>query len=171
MDTINMNEAQLRASINRQASGFAFTPEQARGFNIPAQRPDRAGHPSPPGLPARHVSRGWRGQEPGRHRPPRQLLRNLKAKIAEATAQKKAFDALPEQRMKSLTSSLFADGGMAFGARILGASLITTGIFATINAAQEAAKNVAAARRRLRQAAGDLGLDRYRDAEVRRPRS
>jgi hypothetical protein len=35
MDTINMNEAQLRASINRGAGFNTFTPDQARTSNIP----------------------------------------------------------------------------------------------------------------------------------------
>jgi TP901 family phage tail tape measure protein len=144
MDTINMNEAQLRASVNRGASQFAFSPDQARQFNIPALNAQI--EQGTQRLQQYQLAMS-RAVEQGRSAPLLDRLalgfNNVKNSVSEAEAKIKAFNALPEQRMKAVTSMLFSGGGLAFGARILGASLITTGIFGVINAAQQGAQYIA----------------------------
>lgn len=143
MDTINMNEAQLRSSLNRGASQFSFTPDQARQLNLPllnAQIEQGTSRLQAYQLAmSRAVAQGKSTEVIDRLA---LGFQRLSARISESIAQKKAFDALPEQRMKSLTNALFADGGMAFAGRIAGASIITTGIFAAINAAQQGVQNI-----------------------------
>lgn len=143
METVNMNEAQMRASVNRGASRFSFTPDQARQFNMPQLNAQI--EQGTQGL-LRYQAAMSKAVAQGRSQAVIDRLAqgfdNLKQKISEATAQKRAFDALPEQRMKNLTSALFADGGMAFGARIAGAAVLTTGIFAALNAIRGSAQYV-----------------------------
>lgn len=143
MDTINMNDAQFRAMIARQSSQFKFTPDQAKQFNIPALNAQIAEGTQRARAYALAMSRAVeQGRNPALLDRLANGFKRVTQNVAEAEAKVKAFDALPAQKMKALTGALFADGGMAFGARILGASLITTGIFATINAAQQAAQYV-----------------------------
>lgn len=142
-DTINMNEAQLRSSINRGASGYSYTPGQARTFDIKALNAEVE----------QGTARLQRYQEvmdralaAGKVRTVDMLAQgfsNLKTRVEEASGQIKAFESLPEQKMKSMTSMLFAGGGGAFAKRIVGAGAISYAGFTALNSVISSAKYVA----------------------------
>lgn len=135
LSAINLSPSELQANVNRQSSGFAFTREQARGFDMLAIN--------------RQISEGTanlqryqqamsRAMQTGRSQAVIDRLAGsfeaLKQRVAEAIAMRKAFDALPEQRMKALNEALFGGGGAAFMTRIAGASAMSMAAFAGINA-------------------------------------
>lgn len=142
---VNQNEAMLRASLQRNASKYSFTPDQARTTDMRA-------------LGAtidRNIGRMQtlqtimsRALAPGSVRTPAALERlqrvwdQIAGKTSEALALRKAYDALPEQRGKAITSYLFGDGGLALGARIAGATAIISVISTLRQVASEAFRSI-----------------------------
>lgn len=144
LDQANMNEAQLRAAINRGAGRYSFTRDEAKGFNGKALEAQIASGTSQL-VRFQQAMNNAIAQNRGQPVIDRlaKSFENLRERISEATAKKKAFDQLPAQRMKAMTEGMFSDGAwMPFGARIMGAGLLASAGFAALNAAQDSARYV-----------------------------
>lgn len=144
MQQVNLTESMLRSQINRAAGKFSFTSDQARGFDIKGLNQQIDSGIQRLGLYQRAMANAVNGGKSqdvidrlGRS------FQGLKDRIAEATAQRKAFDSLPENKMAALNKMLFGEGNWKqFGARIAGASVISTGVFAAMGAIQNGVQNV-----------------------------
>lgn len=143
LQNVNQSEAMLRASLERGASRYRFTPEQARATDMLAlgrsidsniQRMGRLremmSNAMAQGRSQAVVDRLARSWE------------TLSQRISESIAMRRAFDNLPETRMQRLNEMLFGGGGTAFATRIGGAAIISTAVFGVINALREGARAV-----------------------------
>ena len=140
---MNLSEPQLLAQINRQSAGYSFTREQARGFNIPMlNRQIDEGRTKL----AQYQEAMSKAMAQGRSQALIDRLggafERLKARIAEATAQKKAFDSLPESRMKAFNESLMGSGGLSLLGRSAAIGVGLQAVFAVVGSLQAGARHV-----------------------------
>lgn len=144
---ISASEAERNASLRRQSSGFAF-PGVGPNSNALAAAEDRLAVSTAKRL--RLVNMIAEAQ--GRGAPLRsverlnQLYQNLEKTMASDLALIKQINKeianTPAERGKRINEYLFGDGGKAFSQRIAGAAIISTGVFAGINAIQSSLRFV-----------------------------
>lgn len=137
LSRVNMNEAQLRASLERGASQFRFTDSQLRNTDMV-----RTGQTIERNIQRLMVMQQLmsRALAPGSGKTPEALERlqrvweRISMRTSEAIALRRQYEQLPEQRgariRATIMETMFGDGGLALGTRMAGAIGIGMGISA-----------------------------------------